>query len=164
MKVRKGSSNEVSVCISTRTHNVDAESVRSCADFVLRKLGIRNSAVSFSLVGKTCMRRLNREYKKHDYDTDVLSFPIEGDFNRSVAGNMRLLGEIVISLDTAVINAKRFATSFTDELNLYVIHGILHLVGYDDISESASSVMTKKQTELLDKYKADNTGVSYGKK
>lgn len=65
------------------------------------------------------MRRLNKKYRKRDKATDVLAFDT---------------GDIVISAETAGRNAKRFGSTIEDELKLYMIHGILHLSGYNDTS------------------------------
>lgn len=69
------------------------------------------------------MRRLNRRWLHHDFDTDVLSFPLGGD---------PLLGEIVISADFATREAARRRIAVVEELGRYVVHGVLHLAGYDD--------------------------------
>jgi probable rRNA maturation factor len=91
------------------------------------------------------IRGLNRRYKGEDAPTDVLSFRID----RKEFGKARFLGEIFISLDTARRNAKVFGAAFEDETVLYVIHGILHLFGYDDKTPGQRARMSKKQDRIL---------------
>ena len=80
------------------------------------------------------MRRINREYLGHDYATDVITF----DY-----------GEIIICPALAKRNARRFGNSVEKELVLYVVHGILHLAGYDDHAPGDAKKMRKKEVDLL---------------
>ena len=90
--------------------------------------------------------RLNKEYKKLDRPTDVLSFKLD----RREFGQKGGLGDIFISLDTARRNAKIYSTRFEDEIVLYVIHGILHLFGYDDETVKSRARMSKRQGAVLE--------------
>lgn len=144
------------VDLSNTTQRKECEGlVEKVSEHVMREFGLKCASVSISLVGKSLMRRLNREYKDHDYDTDVLSFPIEGDLNEPSSGEERILGEIIISLDTTAGNARRFKTSFDEELALYVIHGLLHLFGFEDTYEPARTKMFDKQSQIFDKIKKE---------
>ena len=91
------------------------------------------------------MRSLNRRFKRRDRPTDVLSFKI--DLNTFEAKGF--LGEIFISLDTALSNARAFKATFVDEVVLYLIHGILHLAGYDDEKANERLAMSKKESYIL---------------
>ncbi len=93
------------------------------------------------------MRRLNRRYASRDSSTDVLSFRID----RREFGQKRFLGEIIISLDTALKNSKVHGTDLAEEVVLYMIHGILHLFGYDDGDARRLREMVRKQNRILDK-------------
>ncbi len=81
---------------------------------------------------------LNRKYKGRNEPTDVLSFDLD------------MVGEIFISLDRAFANSKSFGTVFTDEVALYMIHGILHLAGYDDKAARARRRMSARENEVLE--------------
>jgi len=85
---------------------------------------------------------LNRNYLKHDYPTDVISFPIEeeGSF---------IEGEIYIGLDRAAEQAKEYGIAFAIEILRLIIHGVLHLVGYDDQTARQRKIMTQKENEYL---------------
>jgi rRNA maturation RNase YbeY len=94
--------------------------------------------LSIVFVGTARMRSLNRKYLKHDYVTDVLTFDLgEGS------------GEIIICPQVARTNAKAHQTSTENEIILYVIHGILHLAGYDDHSPKDILEMRRMENELL---------------
>lgn len=88
--------------------------------------------LSIAVVGDAEMRRLNRDYLRHDYATDVLSFPLEFDRRQR-----RLAGEIVVSADTARRTAAKLGGSARGELVLYVVHGTLHLLGHADHAPQA---------------------------
>ena len=88
------------------------------------------------------IKKLNQKYLKHDYATDVITF----DYSSQ---KKELFGEIVISIDTARRQAKSYGTSMVDELTLYVFHGILHLLGFDDHQPKDIRKMKKKEQELM---------------
>ncbi|MEK6743748.1 MAG: rRNA maturation RNase YbeY [Nitrospirota bacterium] len=99
----------------------------------LRKLlsltGQRNAEVSVLLVGDTAMRSLNRHYRGKDRTTDVLSFPLrEGRFGRI---QPQVLGDIVLSLPAARRQAKAAGEPCQREIERLLVHGYLHLLGYD---------------------------------
>jgi len=101
--------------------------------------------MSVVFVGPRAMRRLNRSYRNRDYATDVLSFAYDGD---SVDGRM-LLGEIVIAPAVAAAQARRFHTNTETEIRRLLVHGILHLLGYDH--ETDHGEMNRLQAGLMRK-------------
>ncbi len=112
------------------------ETARKYASRVLGELGSRKRSINILFLDDKGIRRLNRKFKNRRAATDVLAFET---------------GDIAISVDTAGKNAKRFGTGISDELKLYIIHGILHLSGYDDTLFGDRKKMRKKEKELLDK-------------
>jgi len=102
-----------------------------------RILGRKNLSVAF--VTNAAIRRLNRRFLGHDYATDVLSFPLGGD----------LFGEVVISAEYAAAEARRRGLPVEEELLRYVVHGILHLLGYDDHRPADRARMWKRQEREL---------------
>ena len=91
------------------------------------------------------IRPINKAYKRRDAPTDVLSFKLD----RDEFGSRKFLGEIFISIDRAKENSGKFKTDFKEEIVLYVIHGILHLFGYDDEDAKSRRRMSKKEKEIL---------------
>ena len=94
---------------------------------------------------------LNRDFLDHDYLTDVLSFPLQS--SDVIAHNGIVEGEIYVDLDTAQERAAEFEATFTQEATRYVLHGLLHLLGYDD-----ATPQEKQQMHTLeDRYLGNNT-------
>jgi probable rRNA maturation factor len=101
------------------------------------KLG--DAGLSIAFVNRKTMRKVNRRFLKHDFDTDVLAFPPAGG----------LIGEIVISTDFAVREARQRKIPVIEEVSRYLVHGILHLAGYDDHKPAARARMWKRQEDYL---------------
>jgi probable rRNA maturation factor len=97
------------------------------ANEILRILKLNESELSLALIGNREMQRLNGRFRHKDYPTDVLSFPAEDQ----LAGEVRLLGDVVISVEKAREQAKDRGRSLDEEMVTLMIHGILHLIGYD---------------------------------
>jgi rRNA maturation RNase YbeY len=104
-----------------------AGGVKKTAVEVLRLLNQQDAELSLALVGNPEMRKLNAQYRAKNYATDVLSFPAEN----IVAGPIRLLGDVVISIDKARAQAKERGRTTREEIVILLIHGIVHLLGYD---------------------------------
>lgn len=102
------------------------------AERILSAVGESRSELSLELTGDGRIRRLNRQYRKKDRPTDVLAFPTrEALLPRGKSPVTRMLGDVVISLPTAARQAKEAGRSINDELAILLVHGILHLCGYD---------------------------------
>ena len=106
---------------------------------------VADARVSLAIVDDTTIHDLNRRYLRHDYATDVLSFLLE----RSEHG---LEGEVVVSADTADRVARQAGWSAADELLLYVVHGSLHLVGYDDVQPDCRREMRRREQDHLARF------------
>ena len=114
--------------------------IKTTALNVGRTLGLVQSfrEISIVCVGTQRMRSVNKKYLGHDYVTDVITFDLEGS------------GEILICPQVASRNAKIYGTSLQREILLYVVHGLLHLAGYDDHSPKDIRRMRAKEKQLLD--------------
>ena len=97
------------------------------AQAVLSSVGEKKADLGILLVGDRSMRRLNRDYRKKNRTTDVLAFPMREGPGPSSA----LMGDVVISVPTAAQQARQLGRSLDEELTILLIHGILHLCGYD---------------------------------
>jgi rRNA maturation RNase YbeY len=94
---------------------------------VLQLVREKRAELSIALIGDAEMQKLNARYRQKNYPTDVLSFPVE----ENVPGDVRLLGDVVISVDKARRQAKERARTLDEEMVTLLIHGVLHLLGYD---------------------------------
>lgn len=143
MKIR---SNAVRATNRNGSYRINEAFVEKLATGVLRMLKkAKDAEIEIVFLDDRAIRKLNREFKHEDSATDVLSFRID----REEFGRKKFLGEVVISLDTAARNSKLFGTAFEFEAMRYVIHGILHLFGYDDLNERDRAKMWSQQERIL---------------
>lgn len=112
-------------------------------ELALSEVDYDDVTVSVAVVDDETIHELNRQFLKHDYPTDVLSFVLEDE-------SPRLEGEIVVSVDTARQNAAEAGWSPDDELTLYIVHGALHLAGYRDKSPADAAEMRQAEAAVLD--------------
>jgi len=88
---------------------------------------------------------INNQFLSHNYFTDIVTF--------NYCENETIIGEIFISKETVLNNSKRFFVSFEDEILRVIIHGVLHLIGYNDHSNEEKKIMREKENEYLDRVK-----------
>jgi len=113
---------------------------------VLRALRVGRAELSLSLVGDAEMRALNRRYRGKDRPTDVLAFPLH---EPPVPASVASLGDVVISIDTALLAATQRRRPLAACLDELVIHGVLHLLGYDhEISAAEERRMNRRAREV----------------
>lgn len=120
------------------------------AERILSDLGFPGSELAITIVGDRSIRRLNRDYLGRDKSTNVISFPMqEGE---AAGVNPELLGDVVISADTAAREAAEGDLTFNSRLCFLLLHGILHLTGYDHerSGEDEAARMEAKERELFD--------------
>ena len=102
-----------------------------------KKLG----AVSVIFCSDNYLLDINKKYLNHDYFTDIITFDYcEGDL---------ISGDLFISIDSVKDNSEFYKSCFEDELNRVIVHGVLHLIGYDDHTESDVAVMRSKEDFYL---------------
>jgi probable rRNA maturation factor len=136
---------EVYVADEQTAIDVDLDRLRAAVESILSDAGIRIAEISLALVDDPTLHRLNREFLKHDYPTDVLSFVLE-------RGEDSLEGEVVVSTDFAARSAAEYGWPPADEVLLYVIHGTLHLVGYDDLKPELEAEMRDRERHYLEQF------------
>jgi probable rRNA maturation factor len=122
---------------------VDPGFLATLARRVLAAEGVAAGAVSIAVVDDATIHAVNRRHLAHDWPTDVLSFRLS-DADDPVLG-----GELVVSAERAAAVARRFAVDPHAELALYVVHGLLHLCGYDDLAASDTAAMRRREGEIL---------------
>jgi probable rRNA maturation factor len=150
--------------ISNRQKHVRIGTAYICkvARAVLAAEQVAAARISVALADNATVRRVNREYLAHDYDTDVLSFlfesvsePARGTAPRSRGAarprgfGCRIDGEVLASAEMAVQMAVQFGWSPREELTLYLVHGLLHLCGYDDLSPRERRIMRDRERTVL---------------
>ncbi len=130
---------------------VDSARLLALADLALCRLGCRQGkGLTVLVTGDEEMGELNRRYRGVDSPTDVLSFSAGGEGEFAVGpGGAGYLGDVVISYPRAEEQAREYGHMVAEELNLLLVHGILHLLGYDHQDEEGRRKMWEKQRELL---------------
>lgn len=126
-------------------HAVDEPQLVQAAVAVLQDADFASAAISLAVIDDETMHELNRRHLEHDYPTDVLSFVLEDDGDH-------LEGEVILSADTAASVAGELGHSPAHEQLLYVIHGMLHLVGFDDHSEADAQEMRAAEERYLQQF------------
>jgi probable rRNA maturation factor len=124
---------------------LDFAPLKSAATAVLTGEGVREAKITLAFVNNPHIHRLNKQFLDHDEPTDVLSFPY------TEPGAKKLEGEVVIGYEVAAENAADRGIPVEQELLLYVIHGCLHLCGYDDKTAKAAKEMRAKERAYLKK-------------
>ena len=131
----------------------DAEPLIAAIQMIADDHEVVRAEISVAIVDDPTIRQLNQRYLQHDYETDVISFVL--DWNES-AGT--LLGQLIVSTDTAATLAQDVGSTMQEELLLYVIHGMLHLVGYDDKQPAAAIEMRTAEKEYLSRFNIQHRG------
>lgn len=116
--------------------------LRKAIRSIATQAGYSRGEISLAVITDAAIHRLNREHLNHDYATDVLSFVFERTDDC-------LEGEIIVSAEMAISTAHELGWPAEHELLLYVIHGMLHLVGYDDKQPTAREEMRAAEREAI---------------
>lgn len=122
---------------------IDRGRMRDIARTVLEGEEVSEYEISLAFVDNVTIHRLNKQYLDHDEPTDVLSFPY------SAANAKKLEGELVLGVEVAQEQANERGHDVQAELALYVIHGLLHLCGYDDKSPVNEKQMRERERHYL---------------
>ncbi len=127
--------------------------VQQILEHAAKKEEVSDSEVSVTFVTDEMIRDINREYRSKDQPTDVISFAMEelGEGEIAIVGSTepRMLGDIIISLDRTKEQATDYGHSFERELGFLAVHGFLHLLGYDHMTEEDEKKMSARQEEIL---------------
>lgn len=151
-----------------RRFNVDRKKISQIVTEVSRRLGIAQYEICVQFVSPAAMRRLNKQYRKQDKTTDVLSFP-QCEWKRPLkvqkdpAPTVKImnplpLGDVVISPADATLNARDSGHELAKEICFLMVHGILHLVGHDHMKPGERRRMFAEQTKLMRLFSGGRSG------
>ena len=143
--------NNIEFFNNTNTNIDELDEVKKVIDYAVKKEKLENISFNIIIVDNEYIHNLNKEYRNIDRETDVITFALEDEksFNTT---DVRMLGDIYISIDKVRSQAKEYGHSFKRELYFLSIHGLLHLLGYDHMTEEDEKVMFGKQEEVLSRY------------
>ena len=125
---------------------IDRKAIQTVVDAALAEDGMESCALTVLIIGDAESARLHREHFAVDGTTDVMTFP---DDSTDPETGLHLLGDLAVCTDVAVREAAERGRSPSDELTLYVLHGLLHLLGYDDEDPADQAEMWAVQRRWL---------------
>tara|TARA_Y100000768_G_scaffold42610_1_gene27894 strand:+ start:195 stop:602 length:408 start_codon:yes stop_codon:yes gene_type:complete len=118
--------------------------IKEWLNLVAFEEGSKIQNLNFLIVGDKRMIHFNKTYLNHDYSTDIITF--------DNSENKKISGDIVISIERVKENSKKYKVKLEDELRRVMVHGLLHLLGYDDKNEKEKKRMRKKENYYLKMY------------
>lgn len=123
--------------------------------FKVEDLNDKNLYINIVLTNPENIRKMNKEYRNIDKETDVLSFPMfeKGELEKRKDLNQDVLGDVVISIDRVKEQAIEYGHSFERELSYMAVHGFYHLMGYDHMEENDKILMRQKEENILQNLK-----------
>ena len=128
----------------TSNKRISKTTIHKVVSELRRELNFNISSLVINLVSSKEITRINKKYLKHNYSTDIITF----DYSKV---RKNLDAEIFISLSDAEYNSKKYDVSLKEEIIRLIIHGILHLTGYDDKDKQNRILMKKKEDLLMDR-------------
>jgi probable rRNA maturation factor len=148
----------VTIANRQRVQKINLRLLKKIADALLAELEMQKAEIGICLVDTPEMTQLNETFLKHKGSTDVIAFdyaetgragsPLPADGAHGVT-RPTILGEIFICVDEAVLQARKFGTSWPSEVVRYIVHGVLHLCGFDDSSAGARRKMKREENRRL---------------
>ena len=144
MSARKKDSCLIEILDEQDFFQVDTERIKLLCEKIIEDFQIRSGRLGIVLVDDDTIRQYNRDFLAHDYVTDVISFPIEQRL-----GEAHLEAEILACTQVAQQRASEFGWTQEEEILLYIVHGILHVVGFDDTTTENRTEMRLKEREYL---------------
>ena len=133
-----------------RASGVDGRALVATAKKLLAAVDERDSSLSLTVVDDAAIRELNRDHRGKDKPTDVLSFPMFEGRDAPHAGVERMLGDVVISVETARRQAAEYDATLQRELYRLLIHGLLHVLGHDHEEAGERAEMETQERRLAD--------------
>jgi len=142
------------LCNRQRARPINAHQLRQIIRTLLDDLlQLKAYELGITLVAAPEMARINRQFLQHEGSTDVITFDHSELGTRNLELGTNLHGELFICVDDAILQARRFRTTWQSELIRYVIHGVLHLLGHDDHDAPNRRAMKREENRLLRLFK-----------
>lgn len=135
---------------------IDKKTVHRLVRLICDHAELSIRSLEFNFVSTETIEKINRKYLKHNYATDIITFDYSDQKNN-------LDGEIFISFDDAAENSKVYRVSVDNELLRLIIHGILHLIGYDDTTPAKRKKMKELEDEFVNKFQKFSKGLTLKK-
>lgn len=130
----------------------EIKNIKDILHIAIKFEDVKNVYFNVIIVDNEYIRNINKTYRNIDRETDVISFALEDNEKENLA-NIRLLGDIYISIDKAISQSIEYGHSLSREISFLAVHGFLHLLGYDHIKKEDEKVMFSKQEMILSEKK-----------
>ena len=145
----------INVLLDVQQYHIYRDMIGDCKDNLAKAIDVAivhenldNAIFNIIIVDNTYIHELNKNYRGIDRPTDVITFALEDD-QESITYDIRVLGDIYISIDKAISQAEEYGHSLMRELAFLAVHGFLHLLKYDHMNEHDEKIMFSKQEEIL---------------
>jgi len=133
-----------------RVRPLHRDRLRAAAAFLLDDLlGLASYSLAIHFVSSRRMAFINQQFLGHEGSTDVITFDLREGYGSLEIEAPSLAGEIFISVADAIAQAEEFGTSWQEEILRYIIHGVLHLQGFDDLAPAPRKLMKQRENRLL---------------
>ncbi len=130
----------------------EIKNIKDILHIAIKFEDVKNVYFNVIIVDNEYIRNINKTYRNIDRETDVISFALEDNEKENLA-NIRLLGDIYISIDKAISQSIEYGHSLSREISFLAVHGFLHLLGYDHMKKEDEKVMFSKQEMILSEKK-----------
>lgn len=130
----------------------ELETVEKVLYSAIDKENLEGINFNLIIVDNEYIHELNKNYRNIDRETDVITFALEDEDTMVLPENVRVLGDIYISIDKARSQADEYGHSFLREICFLAVHGFYHLLGYDHMTPEDEKIMFSKQEEVLSAY------------
>ena len=130
----------------------ELETVEKVLESAIVKENLGDVSFNLIIVDNDYIHELNRDYRKIDRETDVITFALEDEDSLVLPEDIRVLGDIYISIDKARSQAEEYGHSLLRELSFLAVHGFYHLLGYDHMTKEDEKVMFDLQRKILNEY------------
>jgi probable rRNA maturation factor len=132
-----------------RTKKINTRLLKQIVGALLVELKIAEAELGISLVGSKAMAKINWDFLRHEGSTDVITFGYAKPEARSDKRKLKLHGELFVCVDEAILQAKNFKTNWQSEIVRYIVHGILHLLGHDDLKPHLRRKLKRAENRLV---------------
>ena len=144
--------NKIEIFNNTEEEIKELEIVEKVLYSAMDKENLKDTSFNLIIVDNDYIHELNKNYRNIDRETDVITFALEDEDSIILPEEMRILGDIHISIDRATSQAVEYGHSFLRELSFLAVHGFYHLLGYDHGTKEEEKIMFGKQEEVLESY------------
>jgi rRNA maturation RNase YbeY len=143
------SSLEITIANRQRTININSRFFKKIVLGLFSEMEISGAELGIHLVGAKEMTKMNLQYLQHEGSTDVITFDHSDSQFEIRNSKLQIHGELFICVDDAIKQAKEFGTTWQAEVIRYTVHGILHLLGYDDLRPQLRHKMKREENRLV---------------